>query len=120
MNTYRYRDPGVRAGHLPGHAGLGPARVLWLRLQAPSAIWDKYPGLTAGEFPFRPDRVEKEVFKSSLASIGKAAALFGWAPKVTLEEGLKGVFEYAQRQLALSDAAAAAAAAAGGAAAVAS
>ncbi len=58
-------------------------------------LWDKYPKIFKGNYPFQEKFLEKEVNKYTLASIKKANELLGWKPQITLAEGLRKTVEFA-------------------------
>jgi nucleoside-diphosphate-sugar epimerase len=60
----------------------------------PTAYWDRYPRLFEG-LPLDRERVTKEVFKESLADISSSVSTFDWAPSVSIEDGIRSVYEYA-------------------------
>jgi len=60
----------------------------------PQNIWGNYPSLFTGLYPLSPDRVTQEVYKTSIANIDKTCAAFDWIPLVSLENGLKKLYEY--------------------------
>ena len=66
----------------------------------PEAFWDRYPALFQGEFPLLRSRMCKEVYKSSVGTNQKAAAEFGWAPKVNIKTALQPVLLGAKGRLA--------------------
>lgn len=55
----------------------------------PSSFWDKYPSLFDGKYKLDRSRIVKEVNKYSLGTHEKATAILGWAPSVTLEDGIQ-------------------------------
>ena len=62
----------------------------------PSQFWDAYPELFDG-LGLDRQRIEKEVYKDSLAEIGSTQQTFGWAPKVDIEAGLDSVLSFARQ-----------------------
>lgn len=60
-----------------------------------SLFWDKYPNLKEGKLPLKEEILEKEVNKFSLGSNQKAKEILGWAPLISLEEGLNRSVDYA-------------------------
>lgn len=58
-------------------------------------LWDKYPELSEGHYPFQAKFLEKEVNKYTLASIKKVNELLGWKPQISLEEGLRKTVAFA-------------------------
>lgn len=63
--------------------------------QSAKLLWDKYPQLSEGNYPFQAKFLEKEVNKYTLASIEKANKLLGWKPQISLREGLKKTVAFA-------------------------
>jgi nucleoside-diphosphate-sugar epimerase len=60
----------------------------------PMKFWDKYPVLYAGNKPFNKERVTKEVYKCAKADVSKTQKEFGYIPKVSIDEGLKRIWQY--------------------------
>lgn len=58
-------------------------------------LWDEYPELSEGNYPFQAKFLEKEVNKYTLASIKKANKLLGWKPQISLKEGLQKTVTFA-------------------------
>ena len=58
--------------------------------------WDNHPILHEGEFPIRRSVVAQEVDKYCLGDTSKTKEYLGWEAKVSLEEGLKGLVDYAR------------------------
>ncbi|MDO8659008.1 MAG: NAD-dependent epimerase/dehydratase family protein [Candidatus Parcubacteria bacterium] len=58
-------------------------------------LWDKYPQLSEGNYPFQAKFLEKEVNKYTQASIKKANELLEWKPQISLEEGLQKTVAFA-------------------------
>lgn len=58
-------------------------------------LWDKYPHLFEGNYPFQAKFLQKEVNKYALASIEKANKLLGWIPHVSLGEGIQKTVTFA-------------------------
>lgn len=56
-----------------------------------SRYWENYPELYQGAYPIRPEILEHEVNKYSLCSNEHARKVYGWSPKVEIEEGLARV-----------------------------
>lgn len=65
--------------------------------QSAKLLWNKYPEIFKGNYPFKEKLLEKEVNKYTLASIKKAKEMLGWSPKVNLEEGLKKTIAFATK-----------------------
>ena len=63
--------------------------------QSEKLLWDKYPELFEGNYPFQTKFLEKEVNKYTLASIKKAKNLLGWNPQISLKEGLRKTVAFA-------------------------
>ena len=61
----------------------------------------RYPALSEG-MPLPRARIEKEVLKEALADATKARETFGWAPKVSLAEGMAVVYTDAVARLRAS------------------
>lgn len=55
--------------------------------------WERYPGLYQGEYPIREEILNHEINKYSLCDNRYAKEIYGWSPKVSMEEGLKAVIE---------------------------
>ena len=62
----------------------------------PSRFWDAYPQLFDG-FGLDRHRIEKEVYKDSLADIASTQQAFGWSPKVDIDAGLDSVLSFARQ-----------------------
>lgn len=62
-------------------------------------FWEKYPSLFSGAYPLPIAILEKEVNKYTLGSNQKAKNTLGWEAKVSMEEGIKRMCEYAKNQL---------------------
>ena len=58
-------------------------------------LWDKYPEIFKGYYPFQAKFLQKEVNKYTLASIEKAKSLLGWNPQISLEEGIRKTVAFA-------------------------
>jgi UDP-glucose 4-epimerase len=67
----------------------------------PSLFWDKFPALFIGKKPLSRQRIEKEVYKNSIGSGDKFYNQFGFRPKVSMEDGLRSVFEFSKKQLGI-------------------
>lgn len=61
------------------------------------SLWNTYPSLFEGAYPFQTKYLEKEVNKYTEASINKANALLGWKPKINVDEGLQKTILHAQK-----------------------
>jgi len=70
----------------------------------PHAYWDSYTDLFAGSHPMRRERIAREVHKSALADTRKSAREFSWTTRVSIDEGLRAVYDYAVRHTAPSSA----------------
>lgn len=66
------------------------------RFEEPTKFWNAYESLFAGKFPLNKSRITKEVYKNNLADNSKARTTFGWEPKMNIDDGFRGVYEYAQ------------------------
>lgn len=55
--------------------------------------WENYPGLYGGVYPIKEEILKHEINKYSLCDNSYAKHKYGWAPQVTMEEGLKVVIE---------------------------
>lgn len=55
--------------------------------------WSNYPELYTGVFSIKSEILEHEVNKYSLCDNSYAKSLYGWQPKISMEEGLKIVIE---------------------------
>lgn len=62
-----------------------------------SSIWNAYPSLFEGIYPFQTKYLEKEVTKYTNASITKANRMLGWKPEINVDEGLQKTIQYAQK-----------------------
>lgn len=60
----------------------------------PKEYWSKYEHLYLGEYTINPQILIDEVNKYTRCSNDKAYKIYGWKPKVDIEEGLKRVIEY--------------------------
>lgn len=58
-----------------------------------SHYWEKYPELYAGAYSIKEEILNHEINKYSLCDNSYAKDKYGWAPKVSMEEGLKAVIE---------------------------
>lgn len=58
--------------------------------------WDNYPILYKGNYPMNRYVVEDEVNKYALGDTTKAEELLGWKAKISLEEGLQTLVDYAK------------------------
>lgn len=59
----------------------------------PKKFWDKYPELFVSNHPLKERILIKEVNKYALGSKDKAYEKLGWAPKVSMEEGLSKIID---------------------------
>ena len=55
--------------------------------------WEKYPGLYEGAYPIKEEILNHEINKYSLCDNAHAKEMYGWSPKVSMEDGLKAVIE---------------------------
>ena len=55
--------------------------------------WGKYPGLYEGAYPIKEEILNHEINKYSLCENAHAKEMYGWSPKVSMEDGLKAVIE---------------------------
>lgn len=55
--------------------------------------WKAYPELYRGAYPIRHEILAHEVNKYSLCSNERAKTVYGWTPKVSIEEGMRRVVE---------------------------
>ena len=69
---------------------------LQVRYQAATKFWDSYPELQQGAFKLRPERLEKEVNKSSKAKIDRAKFYLNWSPIFPLSQGIEKVCKFAK------------------------
>lgn len=58
-------------------------------------LWDTYPMLSEGMYPFQEKFLEKEVNKYTLASIQKAKKLLDWSPQISLQNGIQKTVNFA-------------------------
>jgi len=63
----------------------------------PSKFWNAFPSLFDG-LSLHTGRIEKEVHKNAEGDSAKTCATFDWEPLVSLQEGLRNVWEYAKSQ----------------------
>lgn len=59
-------------------------------------LWNSYPSLFEGGYPFQTKFLEKEVNKYTEASISQANKLLGWTPEVSLHDGLQKTILHAK------------------------
>ena len=62
-------------------------------------FWNAYPELFQGNRTLRLDVLEREVQKNNLGSYARAWQLLGWAPKMSMRLGLRGLVRYVRLQL---------------------
>lgn len=62
-------------------------------------LWNSYPSLFEGGYPFQTKFLEKEVNKYTEASISKANKLLGWTPEVSLNDGLQKTILHAKGRI---------------------
>lgn len=55
--------------------------------------WEKYPGLYEGAYPIKEEILNHEINKYSLCENSHAKEMYGWTPRVSMEDGLKAVIE---------------------------
>lgn len=55
--------------------------------------WEKYPGLYEGAYPIKEEILKHEINKYSLCENTHAKEIYGWNPKVSMEDGLRAVIE---------------------------
>lgn len=70
----------------------------------PSHYWAKYPELYGGAYGIRPEILDHEVNKYSLCDNAHAKTVYGWTPRVEIEEGLARVIRAECAMLAARDA----------------
>lgn len=58
-----------------------------------SHYWEKYPELYEGAYPIKEEILNHEINKYSLCENAHAKEMYGWSPKVSMEDGLKAVIE---------------------------
>ena len=64
--------------------------------RSPTSFWDAYPELYEG-LALDRGRVEREVFKDSVADIAPTEKAFSWSPEVSIHEGLASVLAFAEQ-----------------------
>lgn len=64
------------------------------RFRPSDSIWNTYPSLFEGTYPFQTKYLEKEVTKYTEASITKTNRMLGWKPEITIDEGLKKTIQH--------------------------
>lgn len=69
-----------------------------------SHYWEQYPELFEGQFPIKEEILNHEINKYSLCDNTHAKEVYGWSPKVSMEDGLKAVIEQECKLLASLDA----------------
>ena len=57
-------------------------------------FWDAYPQLFAGKRPIARAILEKEVTKRTVGSFARAQRVVGWAPRVSMKDGLREMVRY--------------------------
>jgi UDP-glucose 4-epimerase len=60
-------------------------------------FWDAYPKLFESRYPLKPEVIEREVRKHSLADATKSREMLGWRAEVSIEEGLTRTAKYAMK-----------------------
>lgn len=66
------------------------------RFQPANSLWNNYPLLFEGTYPFRTNFLENEVNKYTEASIRKASQILGWIPEINLDDGLQKTIQHAR------------------------
>ncbi len=61
----------------------------------PKLLWEKFPRQFKGKYPIKPEFIEKEVNKLTLADTKKTKKILNWEAKVGIEEGLGETVAYA-------------------------
>ena len=56
--------------------------------------WEKYPEMYQGSYPIKEEILTHEINKYSLCENTHAKEVYGWTPKVTMEEGLNEVIKH--------------------------
>ena len=56
--------------------------------------WENYPDLYKGAYPIREEILTHEINKTSLCDNSHAREKYGWAPKVSMRDGLQQVVEH--------------------------
>jgi UDP-glucose 4-epimerase len=64
-----------------------------------SGYWDKYPELFDLNLPLNSNVVELEVNKHTLADVCNSKILLGWSPQISISEGIRKCFEFANKFL---------------------
>ena len=65
---------------------------------SPEKFWTAYPQLFAGARPIKKSILVAEVNKNVLGSNEKARRVLGWAPKVSMAEGLQAMVDFIQEK----------------------
>jgi len=61
----------------------------------PKLLWEKFPRQFEGKYPIKPEFIEKEVNKLTLADTKKTKKMLNWEAKVGIKEGLGKTVAYA-------------------------
>src|SRR5258708_1008679 len=61
----------------------------------PKLLWKTFSRQFEGEYPIKPELIEKEVNKLTLANTEKTKKILGWEAKIGIEEGLRKTVAYA-------------------------
>ncbi|KAJ3159868.1 hypothetical protein HK101_001002 [Irineochytrium annulatum] len=69
------------------------------RFDDPEKFWNSYGELFESKHPLDKQRIKKEVYKNNLADNSKARQTFKWEPKVDIDAGFRGVYEYASQRM---------------------
>lgn len=65
----------------------------------PREYWSKYRSLFDSRYEFSLCRVEKEVYKQSVANMSKCEKEFNWRPHINIESGIKKVYDYVENNI---------------------
>lgn len=65
----------------------------------PSCLWDKFPELFEGKYALSKDIVKHDALKYTCGNNLRAKQIFGWEPKVSLEEGIHIICSQIQQKL---------------------
>lgn len=65
--------------------------------QSENSLWESYPQLFKGDYPFKIEFLKKEVNKYTLASIAKAKKILDWTPQISLRDGLKNTVMFVMK-----------------------
>ena len=75
-------------------SGIQP-RVIW---QKKTNYWMKYPGIYKSKIKLKKELIKQEVEKKVFLDSRKVMKFFNWKPKITIEQGLKECFYFAQKK----------------------